>query len=132
MQQEKSIKTIESPTERLSERSFLHLRGGNDLFSTENWKSSDTSLFCPVNQDMYINVCKYDQVSVAGGTFHVKCHDGTVYHNVEGHVLHCWRFNHQEKRLYIALTVLFTNQQKFRRAQTFLQNVWPDAGVTII
>ncbi|KAL4236661.1 hypothetical protein ACF0H5_005046 [Mactra antiquata] len=104
-------------------RSFLPIRGGTDVFATDEWKSSGTSLFCPVKQDVYLNLQKYDQISAAQGSFYTADDCGNFQSSVIGHVIHLWRFDKKIKKLYISQSYLFTNQQEFLRVQAFLQNL---------
>lgn len=67
-----------------SARSFMPIRGGSDVFSTEDWKPTGTSLFTPVKQDIYVNVSKYDQISAAQGSFYTADVDGNYQNSVVG------------------------------------------------
>lgn len=120
---------LDSPMDTPSEglllrgRSFLPVRGGCDVFSTEEWKTTGTSLFCPVKQDVYVNLQKYDQITAAQGSFFTADDSGNFQSSVVGHVIHLWRYDEVKRRQYISQSFLFTNQQEFMRVQTFLQNL---------
>ncbi|XP_060597352.1 uncharacterized protein LOC132751220 [Ruditapes philippinarum] len=117
--------TMDATGERLfiRGRSFLPVRGGCDVFSTEDWKPTGTSLFCPVKQDVYVNLHKYDQITAAQGSFFTADEGGDFQSSVVGHVIHLWRFDKVQRKQYISQSFLFTNQQEFMRVQTFLQNI---------
>ncbi|XP_052776970.1 uncharacterized protein LOC128214510 [Mya arenaria] len=104
-------------------RSFLPVRGGSDVFSTEEWKATGTSLFRPLKQDLYINIHKYDQISAAQGSFFTADEEGSFSQSLVGHVVHLWRYDKHQRNYYIALSFLFTNHQEFLRVQSFLQQV---------
>lgn len=104
-------------------RSFLPVRSGSSVFTTEEWKSSGTSLFTPVKHDLYINIQKYDQITAAQGSFFTADESGNFSHSVVGNVLHFWRYDKQTRRQFIAQSLLFTEQQEYLRVQAFLRDV---------
>lgn len=104
-------------------RSFLPVRSGNDIFMTEEWKSSGTSLFIPLKDDLYINVHRYDQITAAQGSFFTADGSGNFNCSLVGNVIHLWRYDKQHRKQYIAQSLLFTNYQEFLRVQAFLGDV---------
>lgn len=84
-------------------RAFMPIRGGSDVFSTERWKSTGTSLFTPVKQDIYVNVGKYDQISAAQGSFFTADLDGNYQNSVTGRLRPAVDFSGIRRKLYCLL-----------------------------
>ena len=54
------------------------------MYYTDDWKSSGTAIFCPVKQDMYINMTKHDQISATEGDFFTADEQGNITKSVVG------------------------------------------------
>ncbi|KAK3577932.1 hypothetical protein CHS0354_034570 [Potamilus streckersoni] len=104
-------------------RTFLPIRADAGVFQTDEWKTSGTAMFHPVLQDQYINLKKLDKISAGQGSFFTADESGNYSRNLTGNVLHLWRYDKQEKKLYISQSFLFTNFQVFLDIQSFLKSV---------
>ena len=67
-----------------SGRSFLPIRKDSGIYYTDEWKPSGTAIFCPVKQDLYINMTKHDQISAAEGSFFTADEQGNISKSVMG------------------------------------------------
>ena len=67
-----------------SGRSFLPIRKDSGVYYTDEWKPSGTAIFCPVKQDLYINMTKHDQISAAEGSFFTADEQGNISKSVMG------------------------------------------------
>ena len=54
------------------------------MYYTDDWKSSGTAIFCPVKQDLYINMSKHDQISATEGGFFTADEQGNISKSVMG------------------------------------------------
>lgn len=106
-----------------SGRRFLPIRKGDAIYCTEEWKSTGTSLFHPVTQDLFVNLVKYEQFSVSEGNFFVADKMGNYTRSVTGKVVHMWRYDKVKRKLFIAQSFLFTCPQDFTVIQAVLHSL---------
>ncbi|KAL3868254.1 hypothetical protein ACJMK2_041085 [Sinanodonta woodiana] len=92
-------------------RTFLPISADAGVYQTDEWKPSGTAMFHPVLQDQYINIKKFDKISAGQGSFYTADRSGNYSKNLTGNVLHLWRYDKQEKKLFISQSFLFTNFQ---------------------
>ncbi|KAK6180075.1 hypothetical protein SNE40_012289 [Patella caerulea] len=104
-------------------RHFLPVRNSTHVFHTEEWKTSGTALFKPLEEDLLINVNKLDQISCVEGNYFVADESGNYSETVLGKVLHLWRYDKQGRQLYISRSLLFTNLQEYLVVQHYLQRI---------
>ncbi|XP_033738526.1 uncharacterized protein LOC117326046 [Pecten maximus] len=104
-------------------RKFLPVRRNETTYITESWRSTGTSLFKPLAQDIFVNLVKYEQFSVLEGTFFVADHAGNYSNSVTGQVLHMWRYDKTKKELFIAQSILFTCPQDLVVIQAVLHSI---------
>ncbi|XP_060082075.1 uncharacterized protein LOC132561367 [Ylistrum balloti] len=104
-------------------RKFLPVRKNETTYITESWRSTGTSLFKPLVQDIFVNLVKYEQFSVSEGSFFVADAYGNYSNSVQGHVLHMWRYDKAKKELFIAQSILFTCPQDLAVIQAVLYSI---------
>ncbi|XP_046568953.1 uncharacterized protein LOC124277345 [Haliotis rubra] len=102
---------------------FFPIRRSNCVFHTEEWNSTGTALFKPLFEDLLINSLKHDQISCGEGDFFIADDQGSYSQTVPGRVLHLWKYDKLEKKLYISRSFLFTNLQEYMTVQQFLQRL---------
>ncbi|KAJ1205289.1 hypothetical protein NDU88_000724 [Pleurodeles waltl] len=89
--------------------SFVSIRPNQGVFQTESWKPHGSTLYHPVVSQLLVNIEKYDQISFEEGAFFIGDASGGCLQKESGHAIHCWRYDEKEKKLFIALSFLFTN-----------------------
>ncbi|XP_064415262.1 uncharacterized protein SI:DKEY-109L4.3 [Latimeria chalumnae] len=94
--------------------SFLSIPSNKGVYLSELWKPNGSTLYQPVTSSLMINMKKYDQISFEEGLFFIGDKAGGYLQKEQGHVIHCWRFDEREKKLFIALSFLFTNSYMFQ------------------
>ncbi|OWF37681.1 uncharacterized protein LOC110467160 [Mizuhopecten yessoensis] len=104
-------------------KKFLPVRKNDTTFITEDWRSTGTSLFKPLVQDIFVNLVKYEQFSMSEGTFFVADSFGNYSNSVTGQVLHMWRYDKSKKQLFIAQSILFTCPQDLVVIQAVLHSI---------
>ncbi|XP_065126643.2 uncharacterized protein [Paramisgurnus dabryanus] len=102
------------PKESLRRRGFVLIDGQRGVYSSENWQPNGSTLYLPVNGTLLANIEKYDQISFEQGGYCIGNAAGGFQQKVQGQAIHCWRYSEQDRKLFIALSYLFTNLQVFQ------------------
>lgn len=101
-------------------RPFIHISGQKGVYFSERWEPNGSTLYLPVNGSLLTNIDKYDQISFEQGLFFIGDISGAFQQKAQGQAIHCWRYNEQERKLFIALSYFFTNLQAFQDVVTSL------------
>ncbi|XP_042563928.1 uncharacterized protein si:dkey-109l4.3 [Clupea harengus] len=101
-------------------RPFIHISGQKGVFFSERWEPNGSTLYLPVNGSLLTNIDKYDQISFEQGLFFIGDLSGAFQQKAQGQAIHCWRYSEQERKLFIALSYFFTDQQAFQDVVTSL------------
>ncbi|XP_051785901.1 uncharacterized protein si:dkey-109l4.3 [Erpetoichthys calabaricus] len=104
-------------------RSFVLLDANRGVYQSESYKSNGSTLYLPLNNSLLVNMKKYDQVSFEEGFFCIGDASGGCLQKVQGHVINCWRYNVEEKKLFIALSFLFVSKHVFEEVVRLLERV---------
>lgn len=99
---------------------FVSIRPNQGVFQSESWKPHGSTLYCPVVSQLLVNIEKYDQISFEEGAFFIGDVSGGCLQKESGHAIHCWRYDEKEKKLFIALSFLFTNFFVFQEIASLL------------
>lgn len=97
----------------MSGRQFVLLPRNSSTFVTTEWKSTGTSLFLPLKSDTFINLQKFEQITVSDGNYFIADDSGNYSRSVTGKVLHLWKYCMSEKNFFVAQSFLFTSPQDF-------------------
>ncbi|VDI43506.1 Hypothetical predicted protein [Mytilus galloprovincialis] len=97
----------------MSGRQFVLLPRNNSTYVTTDWKLTGTSLFLPLKGDTFVNLQKYEQITVADGSYFIADDAGNYSRSVTGKVLHLWKYCMSEKDYFVAESFLFTSPQDF-------------------
>ncbi|XP_048031706.1 uncharacterized protein si:dkey-109l4.3 [Megalobrama amblycephala] len=100
--------------ESLRKRGFVLIDGQRGVYYSESWEPNGSTLYLPVNGTLLANIEKYDQISFEQGCFCIGNAAGGFQQKVQGQAIHCWRYSERERKLFIALSYLFTNLQVFQ------------------
>ncbi|XP_059371901.1 uncharacterized protein si:dkey-109l4.3 [Carassius carassius] len=100
--------------EGLRKRGFVLIDGQRGVFYSESWEPNGSTLYLPVNGTLLANIEKYDQISFEQGCFCIGNAAGGFQQKIQGQAIHCWRYSERERKLFIALSYLFTNLQVFQ------------------
>ncbi|KAK7099903.1 hypothetical protein V1264_022939 [Littorina saxatilis] len=92
-------------------RQFLHIPHSDKVYQTEEWCTADSALFHPVTDDLMVNVRSVEQISCADGHYFVADHSGKYSRTVTGKVIHFWRYDKTQRKLYVSRSFLFTGVQ---------------------
>ncbi|XP_077981875.1 uncharacterized protein LOC144436887 [Glandiceps talaboti] len=101
-------------------KKFIPLRGGPLVFQSEDIHGSET-LFLPLTEDILINMDTVEQISFSNGTYFIGNSTGTYVKSEPGHVINLWRYDTQQRQLYIARSFLFTHLQNFLEVKSVLE-----------
>ncbi|XP_069047081.1 uncharacterized protein [Lepisosteus oculatus] len=93
---------------------FVSINGNRGVFYSECWKPNGSTLYLPFTNNILVNMDKYDQISIEEGSFFIGNNSGECLQKMQGHAMHCWRYNDQEKKLFIALSYFFVNPSVFQ------------------
>ncbi|XP_067312632.1 uncharacterized protein si:dkey-109l4.3 [Pseudorasbora parva] len=107
-------------TDNLKKRGFVLIDGQRGVFYSESWEPNGSTLYLPVNGTLLANIEKYDQISFEEGCFCIGNAAGGFQQKVQGQAIHCWRYSERERKLFIALSYLFTNLQVFQEVVSTL------------
>ncbi|XP_025110430.1 uncharacterized protein LOC112573939 isoform X2 [Pomacea canaliculata] len=119
------LQSEDSPSSKLSvlSRQFFTIHKGSGVFDTEEWRSADKTLFRPVSEDMMVGVAKVEQITCQDGSFFVADLSGRYSRTAPGKVIHLWRYDKVQRKLYVSRSFLFTNTAEFVSVQQFLQRL---------
>lgn len=106
--------------ENLRKRGFVLIDGQRGVYQSESWEPNGSTLYLPVNGTLLANIEKYDQISFEQGCFCIGNAAGGFQQKVQGQTIHCWRYSERERKLFIALSYLFTNLQVFQEVVSTL------------
>ncbi|ESP05254.1 hypothetical protein LOTGIDRAFT_227914 [Lottia gigantea] len=115
--------TVSNNNETIFGRNFVPVKNSSYVYHTENWKTSGTALFTQLTEDLLINVNKLDQISCVEGNYFIADSTGNYSETVLGKVLHLWRYDTDQRQLYISRSLLFTNFQEYLVVQHHLQRI---------
>ncbi|KAL8605873.1 hypothetical protein ACOMHN_040517 [Nucella lapillus] len=65
-------------------RHFLSIPRSDNVFQTEDWRSGDSALFLPLQEDLMVNVRKVEQVSCTEGQYFVADHSEKYSRSLSG------------------------------------------------
>ncbi|XP_051945060.1 uncharacterized protein si:dkey-109l4.3 [Xyrauchen texanus] len=99
---------------------FLVIDGQRGVYYSESWEHNGSTLYLPVCGTLLANIEKYDQISFEQGCFCIGNSAGGFQQKVQGQAIHCWRYSERERKLFIALSYLFTNLQVFEEVVSTL------------
>ncbi|XP_057205858.1 uncharacterized protein si:dkey-109l4.3 [Triplophysa rosa] len=99
--------------ESLRKRGFVLIDGQRGVYYSESWQPNGSTLYQPVNGTLLANIEKYDQISFEQDVFCIGNAAGGFQQKVQGQAIHCWRYSEHDRKLFIALSYLFTNLQVF-------------------
>lgn len=97
----------------MSGRQFVLLPRNSSTYVTTDWKPTGTSLFLPLKGDTFVNLQKYEQITVSDGNYFIADDAGNYSRSVTGKVLHLWKYCISEKIYFVSQSFLFTSPQDF-------------------
>ncbi|VDI78147.1 Hypothetical predicted protein [Mytilus galloprovincialis] len=68
----------------MSGRQFVLLPRNSSTYVTTDWKLTGTSLFLPLKGDTFVNLQKYEQITVADGSYFIADDAGNYSRSVTG------------------------------------------------
>ncbi|XP_006824671.1 uncharacterized protein LOC102801739 [Saccoglossus kowalevskii] len=112
-----------TPLSHFRGRKFIPLKGGSAVFHSEDVKNKEETLYLPLQDDILLNTNSMEQISFNQGSYFIGDEMGTYVKSENGYVVNLWRYDGDQRRLYIARSLLFTNLQTFIEIKTVLENI---------
>ncbi|XP_058859220.1 uncharacterized protein si:dkey-109l4.3 [Acipenser ruthenus] len=110
-------------TVSLRRSSFVSIYANRGVYQSECWKPNGSTLYLPVTSNLLVNMEKYDQISFEEGSFFIGDKSGGCLQREHGQVIHCWRYDGQDKKLFIALSFLFIHIHMFQEVLSILGGI---------
>ncbi|KAL5015918.1 hypothetical protein ScPMuIL_005507 [Solemya velum] len=103
-------------------RSFLYMNKDSEVYESSHWIDRST-MFRPLEENLYLNVHKFDKLSTTRGEHFVSDNSGGYSRTVQGSVLHIWKFDLKEQYFQRVQSFLFTNTDEFQEVERMLHSV---------
>ncbi|CAH1775702.1 unnamed protein product [Owenia fusiformis] len=94
-------------------RNFLTILGNSHTFLSEQWKPDLCTLYKPLTEDIMINMRNIEQVTFSTGSHFLADVGGSYDRSQQGCSINMWRYDPNQKHLYIAKSLFFNNAQLY-------------------
>ncbi|XP_078658489.1 uncharacterized protein LOC144903888 isoform X1 [Branchiostoma floridae x Branchiostoma belcheri] len=104
-------------------RRFFSLKAAGCVFQSEHWQPRGETVYQPLQHEVLINATNIEQISFSEGLAFVGNQAGAYVSTESGHMIHLWRHDNQERKLYVSRTFLFTNYQMYSEVREVLEQL---------
>ncbi|XP_071953704.1 uncharacterized protein [Antedon mediterranea] len=104
-------------------KQFLFIKGGTDVFHSEDFLPRGETLFVPVQEDIMINLMNIEQISLSNECFFTANVNGTYQSTQQGDAIHLWRYDFSKRQLFISRSILFLQPSVFAEVKQTLESL---------
>ncbi|XP_033096896.1 uncharacterized protein LOC117101118 [Anneissia japonica] len=104
-------------------KQFLFIKGGVEVFHSENFLPKGETLFLPLQEDVMINLMNIEQISISNGVFFIANASGTYQSTQQGDAIHLWRYDAELRQLFISRSILFLEPSLFGEVKQTLESL---------
>ncbi|XP_035698915.1 uncharacterized protein LOC118431733 [Branchiostoma floridae] len=104
-------------------RRFFALKAAGCVFQSESWQPRGETLYQPLQFEVLVNATNIEQVSFSEGLAFVGNEAGAYVRTESGHMIHLWRHDNEQRKLYVSRSFLFTNYQMYSEVREVLEQL---------
>ncbi|XP_066298241.1 uncharacterized protein [Branchiostoma lanceolatum] len=104
-------------------RRFFSLKAAGCVFQSESWQPRGETLYQALQHEVLVNASNIEQISFSEGLAFVGNEAGAYVRTETGHMIHLWRHDNEQRKLYVSRTFLFTNYQMYSEVREVLEQL---------